>query len=328
MIFLSTILIIRLHLYSCTIFTCPTGSPNSLKGCIKCSDKSPLVIASAHPSSWVRSVAFNPDSSLLVSAGLDKSVNIWNSKTGASVRKISGHTLDVKFAIFSPDGTMIASGASDKTIRITRSSEGTLIHSFTGHTDVVRWINFFKDSDRFVSSSNDKTIKMWSISGKKLIKTFSGSAHYVTSVDISSDETKLLSSCYDNSVSLWDVGLGTLIKTFSSTHTDYILSIRYSKQDSNKFVTGAYDQTAIIWTINPISLEVVSRLVLRSHTLSETKAVFSPDSKTVATCNEDFTVKLWDSNTGINFLTFTGHTKALAFTDFSPDGTLLASGRL
>ncbi|HEV2022839.1 MAG TPA: WD40 repeat domain-containing protein [Terriglobales bacterium] len=53
---------------------------------------------------------------------------------------------------------------------------------------------------------------------------------------------------------------------------------------------------------------------------------YSPDGKTIATGGEDYTIKLWDAETGKFRATIEGHEDQVRSIAFSPDGTMLASG--
>ena len=54
-------------------------------------------------------------------------------------------------------------------------------------------------------------------------------------------------------------------------------------------------------------------------------AAFSPDSATIATCDDSGLVKLWETSTGKLRLKLTGHQGTVRSVAFSPDGTTLAS---
>ena len=71
-----------------------------------------------HIPEGVLAVAFSPDGTQLASAGVDRTVRIWESATGAAVRTLTGHTSRVSAVAFSPDGTLLASAGNDLKVRL------------------------------------------------------------------------------------------------------------------------------------------------------------------------------------------------------------------
>src|SRR4051794_27630976 len=66
----------------------------------------------------VMAVAFSPDGKILVSGSRDKTIKLWNARTGELQRTLSEHTADVYDVTFSPTGKLLASGSRDKTIKL------------------------------------------------------------------------------------------------------------------------------------------------------------------------------------------------------------------
>ncbi|KAI0543597.1 WD40-repeat-containing domain protein [Xylaria curta] len=81
-----------------------------------------------------------------------------------------------------------------------------------------------------------------------------------------------------------------------------------------KMATGIRDH----WGIHQQTLE--------GHSRSVTAITFSPNGKLLASASEDFTIVLWNAETGEHQQKFTGHSRIVRAVAFSPDSKMLASG--
>ncbi|HIK12975.1 MAG TPA: hypothetical protein IGS52_22400 [Oscillatoriaceae cyanobacterium M33_DOE_052] len=68
---------------------------------------------------WVISASFSPDGQRIVTASLDKTARLWDTK-GKLVAELKGHQGQVFSASFSPDGQRIVTVSWDKTVRLWR----------------------------------------------------------------------------------------------------------------------------------------------------------------------------------------------------------------
>ena len=64
------------------------------------------------------SVAFDPQGGTLASGSDDKTVKLWEARSGKLLRTLEGHTGPVDIVAFSPDGRLLASKSDDHTIRL------------------------------------------------------------------------------------------------------------------------------------------------------------------------------------------------------------------
>jgi len=66
--------------------------------------------------------------------------------------------------------------------------------------------------------------------------------------------------------------------------------------------------------------------VLRGHSQSLYRAIWSPDERFIATASQDYLVRLWEGSTGRALTALGTHTNAVYDIAFSPDGAYLMSG--
>ena len=99
-----------------------------------------------------------------------------------------------------------------------------------------------------------------------------------------------------------------------------ITELKYSPDGSRFAVASSIG----IWIYDTMSLREISLLV--GHSAPVESVAFSRDGKLLASGSRDYTVKLWDAETGAEKRTFIGHWGRLFSVDFNRDGRLLASG--
>ncbi|CAD8130984.1 unnamed protein product [Paramecium sonneborni] len=116
--------------------------------------------------SGANSVFISPDRTQLASSSGDKSIRLWNVKTGVQQAKLNGHTNSVYSICFSPDSTLLASGSFDNSIRSWNIKIGQQKAELDGHTNSVC---FSPDGITLASGSDDNSIRLWDIKKEQLI---------------------------------------------------------------------------------------------------------------------------------------------------------------
>jgi WD40 repeat protein len=106
-------------------------------------------------------VAFSPNGQLVASASEDKTVRLWNAKTGEQMQKLEGHKGYVYSVAFSPNGQVVASASSDETVRLWNAKTGEQVQKLDGHERAIHCVAFSPDGKVVVSASSDLTVRLW-----------------------------------------------------------------------------------------------------------------------------------------------------------------------
>ena len=121
-----------------------------------------------------------------------------------------------------------------------------------------------------------------------------------------------------NQIRLWNISTGNVLLTLSG-HINRITGLQLI--DSTTLMSASYDSTIKIWNLASGKL---IRTLTSSSAISAIKLM--PNSLTLlATGDNANCIKLWDLRTGLNYVTYTGHTWAVSSLEYI-SSTLLASG--
>jgi WD40 repeat protein len=222
----------------------------------------------------MRAVAFHPDGKHLATAGVDRTVVLWELSTERVVRTFTGHTDEVNDIAFRHDGHQLASASADQTVAVWCLLPGqefrplfavlsppplasSLVNALAavtgpslilrGHTHRVRTVAFSPDDQWIASGGVDQTVKIWNANTGQELHTLRGHRDDVTCVSFSPDGQQLASASWDRTVKLWNVATGQEVLTFRR-HTGRVASVAFSS-DRERLVSGDDDGIVWVWDI-------------------------------------------------------------------------------
>ncbi|MDE0317967.1 MAG: WD40 repeat domain-containing protein [Candidatus Poribacteria bacterium] len=282
----------------------------------------PKALYEGHTDVSITSFAYSPDSKTIVSGGGDKTVRLWNARTGGNIRTLTGHTEAVRAVAYSPDGGTIVSASRDKTVRMWDANTGENIKTFTGHNDIIVSVAYSPDGSTIISAGWDGMLHRWDAQTGKPLKTYEiytgvlyfarGHGGAITHTAYSPDGETIATAGADGKMQWWDAHTGENIKTF----TEYVSgsrTITYSP-DKKKIAVTAGGKVNL-WNASGKHLKT-----LTGHKGYVAGITFSPEGNVLVTGSSDRTARLWNVHTGENIKILTGHTGIVYNAIFSADG--------
>jgi WD40 repeat protein len=160
---------------------------------------------------WRPFMVFSADGRLgvsKVSQRDQKTVIVWDARTGKVIHQLKGHTADATRAFFSRSGTRLSTSSKDKTAFIWDLESGQLTAKLQGHEDAVYSAIFSLDEKYVVTASGDRTAKIWRADNGQLVRTLRHESSVTWSAF--SPDGKIL-SIVGGEGKLWDWATGKLI---------------------------------------------------------------------------------------------------------------------
>ena len=255
----------------------------------------------------------------ILSCSNDKSIRIWDTKTGTLDKVLKGHESDINIALITKNEKKIISASKDKTAIIWDVQTGNIIHVLNGHENEIRHIAISPDDELLATASYDYSAIIWDIEEGKLLYRLLGHKGHVNYVDFSNNGKYLATCSDDTDIRLFNVSDGNEIYCMKG-HDATVISVNFSP-DSQKIVSSSFDTKAIIWDCSTGYI----RNILNGHSDFVNHAAFSPDGSKIVSSSYDKTIKIWDVYTGKIINTLKGHQASVWSCLFSKDSKKIIS---
>jgi WD40 repeat protein len=263
----------------------------------------------------VQWVSVSPDHRLLLAAGANGSLRLWNIATPghplalATLVAANNGQDPLYTAAFSPNGSVIAAAGADRTVhlwQVAASGAVTVLgQPLTGPSNTVYTVAFSPDGRLLAAGSADGTVRLWKMAdpahpvpdGRPL--TLPGAASQVNAVAFGAGGGVLAAGTSAGTVMLWKVpGSGTAAAYPHMPLTGpggIVTGVAFSP-DGTTLAASSHDRKVWLWTLRTGAKhkpEAVPDGTLTGATNWVNAVAFSPDGHSVAAGTSGANVFVW-----------------------------------
>jgi WD40 repeat protein len=263
----------------------------------------------------VQAVALSPDRRLLIAAGADGTLRLWNvavpgHPVAVGTLAPADKALPLYTAAFSPDGRVIAAAGAGKVVKLWAvSAAGTVTplgQPLTGPTYTVYSVAFSPDGRLLAAGSADGKVRLWDVAnpvrptpvGRALkVPGAAGAGGYVQSVAFSADGKTLAAGTSVKTVWLWNISRPAAPARFRAMPltgpAEMVSAVAFSP-DGKTLAASSEDDKIWLWSVHPNRKTASKDGTLAGATDWANAIAFSPNGRSLAEGTSDASVLVWN----------------------------------
>ncbi|HEY7310706.1 MAG TPA: WD40 repeat domain-containing protein [Gemmataceae bacterium] len=281
----------------------------------------------------VSALTFSPDGKLLVSAGFNQTIRIWDVASGKERRQILGCERWIRSLALTPDSKQLVAPGEQGAIRVWGIESGKELRQWPAHDKAAYSVAFDPAGKTLASAGEDGKIVLWDFATgtkRRQLRGHVGSANRVVFspdgkrlASLGSDETSIERPGGKSEVIfhdvpvifLWDVATG---RQLHALHRRPGSAHRIAFSPDGKLLAAA-DRKISFYDVSTGK----KKRALPGHDDVVESIALSPDGRTLASRADDKTIRVWDLQAGKEIRQHYLSTRRIDALVLSPDGKTL-----
>jgi WD40 repeat protein len=290
-----------------------------------------IVINSGGHSGKIFNILFTPDGKRIISVSEDKTIRVWDSRTGELIKKFEAQIGKGPEGMFyasaiSPDGKYLAAsgyptaGEKGNHIILVDIEKGVQVGTAVGHDNVINSLDFDGSGKYLASGSDDGSIIIWSVeeSHQMPLKTTLEVGTRVTGVSFNNKTRALAVASDQRSLLIYDLAkLDAGVIKFSPRelkgHKDIINKVTFAP-DGSYLASSSLNNEMFLWKPDG---ELIKEFNNEKNIINA--ITFSYDSKILVAMDVTGNGRSYSVPSGNKFAEFNGHDNTVFSADFSPE---------
>jgi WD40 repeat protein len=289
------------------------------------------------PEVGLSSVTFTPSGSAVVAGAVGASVYSWDLATGDQITQYAAGSVTTFAVVMSADGRILLSSDSTGVITVWSYQRTTL-----GPRDAVLLGAAFQPGGNLLATtSGNGVVRLWDHRDSRLVHELKAHADDAYDVAFNPDGSELVTMDEGGLLVVWKAATGAEARRFSRPGTEFT-SVRFSPDGrtiavTGRTPTGSEEDRDEVLLLDAADLELVHRRATTQEPRNTpvngvepnypTGISFHPDGRTLAVTLSGGRIGLWDLvDPGTAWQILPGHDGVAIDVEFSPDGSVLATG--
>ena len=274
-------------------------------------------------------LALSPDESLLAAAGADRVVRILKV-SGGETHVLAGHTAAIRSVAFLDGGKAVVASGLDGTARVWtlpaepgKKAVPRVIE--VGSRKPVRAMLVLPDGKTLLTAGDDATVRLVAVAEGKETRSFPVAGGPARALALSPDGKAVLVGSEDGSARLYELDSGKLATTFGP-HRGPVRAVGFTPK-GDRILTGGADGATKVWDLAGRGIVAFSSPPVKAGEPSPPVEASLPTGDGRVAVSAEKAVRTWTfEGAWSDARTFGPHAFRVLAIDFSPDGTLMATG--